>query len=131
VTSPITPRPEDTEVNQRASKWAPVVAVGPLELILWALRQRIRVRVDGSSMHPTLHNGVHVLVQPTKHAIVGDIVLCLHPFKRDVHIIKRVEATSDGGMQLTGDNAAASTDSNSFGEVPWDRMRGVVTAQMA
>ncbi len=117
-------------MNQRASVRAPVVAVGVLELILWVLRQRIRFRVDGHSMEPALQDGVYVLVRKAQRADVGSVVLCRHPFKRDVQLIKRVDAATDSGMFLVGDNPETSTDSNSFGVVPWVHLVGVVTAQM-
>jgi len=81
-------------------------------------------------MRPTLHNDTYVLVERTTHAGPGDIVLCRHPYRRDVHILKRVATTSDVGMHLLGDNPPASTDSSSFGEVPWTHLVGIVTAQM-
>lgn len=82
-------------------------------------------------MMPTLNDGAHVLIRRTELAEVSDIVLCRHPFKRDVQIIKRIQATNKDGMRLVGDNPKSSTDSNSFGEVPWTHLVGIVTAQMA
>ena len=81
-------------------------------------------------MHPTLQEGAFVLVRPTTHADVGDVVVCRHPFRPDVLIIKRVSQANEEGMVLAGDNPTASTDSSSFGVVPWVHLTGVVTTQM-
>ena len=87
------------------------------------------MRVAGESMNPTLQTGDTVLVRPTGHATVGNVVVSRHPFKTDSHLIKRVEAVTDDGMVLVGDNPAASTDSRSLGTVPWVHLIGVVTAR--
>jgi len=88
------------------------------------------MRIDGGSMQPTLQHGEHVLVRPQSHAIVGEVVLCRHPYKRDVRIIKRVAATDETGIFLVGDDPSESTDSRSFGIVPWSHLSGVVTSKM-
>lgn len=108
----------------------PVRRCGLSDLLLWMLGRRIRVRVSGDSMSPTLRDGDHVLVSPTTHAAVDDVVLCRHPYRRDTRIIKRVSAVDETGMTLTGDNASHSTDSTRFGTVPWSRLIGRVCAQM-
>ena len=81
-------------------------------------------------MAPTLVDGEHVLVEPSNRADVGDLVLCAHPYRSDTRIIKRVSATDDDGMTLIGDNLAQSTDSSSFGKVPWSRLIGRVCTRL-
>ncbi len=119
-------------MNQRATggSWPPVVAVGPLELLAWGLRRRVRMRVVGDSMNPCLHDGDTVLVCPADRATVGDVVVSRHPFKTDVHLIKRVAGVTADGMQLKGDNPDASTDSRSLGTIPWVHLLGVVTGRL-
>jgi len=117
-------------MKQRASKWSPVVAVGLHECCLWILRQRYRVRVDGHSMEPALSHGSHVLVRKGAQPVVGDIVLCDHPYQSDMRVLKRVETIDDEALFLLGDNPEESTDSRSFGPVPLARLIGVVTSKM-
>lgn len=118
-------------MNQRATgtPWPPVAAVGPWELLAWVLRRRSRIRVAGDSMSPGLQAGDTVLVCPTDRASVGSVVVSRHPFKTNVFLIKRVDAITDEGMVLLGDNPTASTDSRSLGTVPWVHLVGVVTAR--
>ena len=117
-------------MKQRAPERTPVVAVGWCELVLWLCGKRQRVRVEGDSMHPTLVSGETVLVRPTSHVRPNDIVLCRHPYKVGVQLIKRVEISDTKGVFLLGDAPAESTDSRSFGVVPWSHLVGVVTSKM-
>jgi nickel-type superoxide dismutase maturation protease len=89
------------------------------ERILFFLGRRKGFLVEGNSMLPALKDGDAVLINPKVKFAAGDIVLARHPFKESVKILKRIsEITPDGKYILTGDNAAASTDSRSFGEIP-------------
>ncbi len=97
------------------------------ELIRWAVGRRKRFRVDGRSMRPDLDDGDHVLVRMSNRAIAGNIVVCRHPFKTDVYLIKRVEGVNAEGMMLRGDNRAESTDSSQLGRIPWVHLVGCVT----
>ncbi len=108
----------------------PVRRSGISDLLLWLLGKRLRIRISGDSMKPTLSDGDHVLVQPCSRAEVDDLVLFSHPYRTDVRIIKRVSAISKAGMTLTGDNPDHSTDSASFGTLPWSRLIGRVCALM-
>ena len=57
-----------------------------------------------------------VLVDPRADVRVGDIVVARHPFRTDVHVIKRlVELDDEGRARLEGDNPSASTDSRTLG----------------
>jgi nickel-type superoxide dismutase maturation protease len=104
--------------------------VPAVQLLLWALGRRFRVRVRGASMEPTLLDGDEVLV--ATHAYrrrrpnPGDVVLTRHPIQSDIKTIKRVSTVDESGLTLLGDNPAASTDSRSYGRVPLDRLLGRV-----
>ena len=108
---------------------APVSAVGPTELFLWILGLRKRTRVSGNSMLPTLSDGDTVLIQRANTAESGDIVVCRHPFKPQIQLIKRVADTTSEGLFLKGDNPPESTDSESLGRIPWHHLRGRVTSR--
>ena len=81
-------------------------------------------------MDPTLPHGTIVLVRSTRNVNPNDIVLCRHPFKRDTQIVKRVKECGEKGVFVVGDNPDQSTDSRSFGTIPWVRVVGVVTSKM-
>lgn len=105
-------------------------ASGPRDLLAWALGRRLRVRVAGPSMQPSLPDGSTVLVKPGASPNVGDVVLVRHPADSTLRILKRVDhMTSDGRFFLVGD-AGASTDSRDFGPVPPERILGKVTCTL-
>ena len=81
-------------------------------------------------MEPGLPHGTIVLVRPTHSIKPDDIVLCRHPFKMDTRIVKRAVKSDKNGLFVAGDNPPQSTDSRSFGVVPWVHVIGVVTSQM-
>ena len=58
----------------------------------------------------------------------GSVVVCHHPSDQNLVITKRVWESTDAWLELRGDNQDASTDSRHFGQVPLDRVIGVVTA---
>ena len=100
--------------------------VGPLTwryFFLWAIGRLKRFRVSGPSMHPTLSDGVEVLidcrVRVQSSLCVGDLVFIQHPFRSDTRMIKRLIRQPDGGGEyfVQGDNSRESTDSRSFGAV--------------
>lgn len=93
-----------------------------------------RRRVNGRSMHPTLPDGMTVLLDTAVYhhtpPQIGDIVLAQHPFQPDNKMIKRITAvTEDGRYFLQGDNpdAAESSDSRGFGTVRPDQILGKIT----
>ncbi len=82
-------------------------------------------------MWPQLKPGDEVLVDPGCPLRRGDIVVARHPFRRDVHIIKRLDGWhDDGALRLLGDNADESSDSRTLGHVPPDLVVGRVTSQL-
>ena len=112
------------------------VACGPRDLLAWALRRRLRFKIAGDSMAPTLRSGETVLVDPRafrrRPARVGDVVLARHPYRTDVKIVKRIAGVdARGGLHLAGDAPAASTDSRSFGALPPDKLIGQVVCRLA
>lgn len=117
-------------MDQRATRntWPPVAAVGLKDLAAWVCQRRIRVRVNGHSMEPTLSHAQYVWVKPTTDVHEGDIVLSRHPIQSNLNIIKRVKEVHPDGLTLIGDNPSQSTDSRSFGRVPRVHVVGVVKA---
>jgi nickel-type superoxide dismutase maturation protease len=87
-------------------------------------------------MAPTLAPGDQVLVDPGAYRRArvrpGHVVLALHPYRTDVHLVKRVAAVAaDGRCTLAGDNPEASTDSASFGTVAAGAILGRVVLRLA
>jgi len=72
-------------------------------------------------MAPRLPSGALVVARPIDSRTrlrVGDVVVARRPDRPELEIIKRISAIDDGGaIVLSGDNAAASTDSRQFGPV--------------
>ncbi len=81
-------------------------------------------------MQPGLRAGDEVLLNPAayKHRPpqVGEIVLVPHPGSGEP-IIKRIARIEPGGLFLTGDNPAASTDSRTWGLFAPATLQGRVT----
>ena len=103
------------------------------QLLLWALRRRMRIRIRGSSMEPTFLDSDEVLVDCRAFARrspkIGEVVLMRHPFKGNVTMVKRIaRRVGENRYFVMGDNADESTDSRSFGPVTADLLMGPVTA---
>ena len=108
---------------------------GLVEIALWVVGRRKRVRISGESMSPHLQAGDEVLVDPRAYQRnapqPGDVVLAQHPYRRDMKLVKRVEAVLDGDndrYRLSGDNPGESTDSRTFGNIPRADILGRVTS---
>jgi phage repressor protein C with HTH and peptisase S24 domain len=71
-------------------------------------------QVQGDSMALTLHEGQLVIGRQTRELKSGDVVIVSHD---GLEKIKRIEKQQGDLIYLLGDNAAASTDSRSFGWV--------------
>ena len=80
-------------------------------------------------MTPLLHDGDEVLVDPRAACRAGDIVVCLHPFREDFPLIKKLEAwESEDRARLVGENPHETTDSHVLGAIRRDLLRGRVTS---
>jgi nickel-type superoxide dismutase maturation protease len=91
---------------------------------VWALFGLGRVEVAGTSMAPALLPGDRLLVRRTRRLRVGDLAVVVDPRAPARVLVKRVAAVSAAGVDVRGDNAAASTDSLAFGVVPRRLVRG-------
>lgn len=101
------------------------------ESAAWLLGRRRRIRVVGDSMVPTLREGQFVLVDEARLPEVGELVVARHPQQTDLLVVKRVRhITADGMFDLVSDNAAAGTDSRTWGPVPAGGIVGTVTLLM-
>ena len=80
------------------------------------------VEVEGRSMAPTLLPGDWLIVERRSYVRrrprIGEIVLVGDPRLPSRELIKRVARIGTAGLELRGDNAAASTDSATFGPLP-------------
>ena len=81
-------------------------------------------------MEPTLNDGDYILARPAHRAQPHDIVICRHPYVKNKIIIKRAIKIEAEGLQVAGDNPGASTDSESFGLIPWVHLMSTVTSTM-
>ena len=104
------------------------------ELLNWILRRRVRYRVDGDSMRPTLCPGDFVLVNPLafkdQSPALGDVIVVKHPYRSCV-IIKRVSEVVDDGVVIVGDQPESSSDSRSFGRISFSAIVGRVTSRIS
>jgi nickel-type superoxide dismutase maturation protease len=97
------------------------------EGLAWIGRRRVRVRVTGDSMLPTLTDGEFVLVDPRRPPGQGDLVVAQHPADGDLLVVKRVGSVTDGGLVMVSDNPDAGSDSRTWGPLDAGRIVGVVT----
>jgi nickel-type superoxide dismutase maturation protease len=107
-----------------------------VELLLWLVRRRRRVRVVGRSMVPTLAPGDEVLVDPNAYRhgppARGDLVVLAHPQDSRTTLVKRVASVGgDGRCRVVGDNPPESTDSRHFGLVPYGDLQGRVACRFS
>jgi signal peptidase I len=95
-------------------------------------RRAFPVRVRGDSMSPTLLDGDFVACIPVRRALRGDVVILRRP--EGPEVVKRVTAVGParfgegdvmpGEVAVLGDNAPASTDSRTWGAVPFATVAG-------
>jgi nickel-type superoxide dismutase maturation protease len=97
----------------------------------WRSARPRRVRVEGSSMTPTLQPGDRLLVTRALRLRVGALVAVPDPRDRDRLLVKRITSIAAGGVRVEGDNQAASTDSRTFGPVPAASVVGKVRYRYA
>lgn len=85
-------------------------------------------------MEPTLTPGAWILVgRPARNGPrLGQVVVVEHPHRPDFELVKRVSALSRERhlIWVVGDNHSASTDSDDFGPVGLEAVRGVVLARV-
>jgi nickel-type superoxide dismutase maturation protease len=91
-----------------------------------ALVRPRRVVVEGRSMEPTLAPGDRLLVVRAGVVHAGDVVAVRDPAGSRRVLVKRVGAVLEDEIVLRGDNPGASTDSRSFGPVPYSAVLGRV-----
>jgi signal peptidase I len=88
------------------------------------------VVVRGRSMAPTLLPGDRLVAVRMRAAPRrGQIVLAADPRDPSRELVKRVHLATGGRVALRGDNAAASTDGRTFGDLPGDAVRWRVVAR--
>jgi nickel-type superoxide dismutase maturation protease len=77
-------------------------------------------------MAPRLRSGALVVARPIDVMTplrVGDVVVARRPDRRELEIIKRIQAIDgNGAIFLVGDNPSSSTDSRQFGAVPREQI---------
>jgi nickel-type superoxide dismutase maturation protease len=101
----------------RRSRLATGVALAAL--VAAAGRHRLlRVEVAGDSMRPTLEPGDRLVALAGLRPRAGDVVAVTAPREARV-LVKRVATVGPEGLDVRGDDPAASTDSRAFG--PLDR----------
>src|SRR4051812_35713690 len=83
-----------------------------------------RVEGIGDSMTPALESGDRLLLVAVRPR-AGDVVAVRDPRAPERVLVKRVQQITADGVTLLGDNAAASTDSRTFGPVPSQSVEGV------
>ncbi|MDA1168221.1 MAG: S26 family signal peptidase, partial [archaeon] len=85
----------------------------------------LNVTILGDSMYPTLTDGQTVsavMLQEFDDVRIGDIVVLLHPFKPETHIVKRIKSF-DGVLYFVEGaqpDPLGSEDSHNFGPIARD-----------
>ena len=90
------------------------------------MRYRMAV-VSGLSMIPTLTPDERLLVRTDGPIVIGDIVVFERTGQFEVKRILRIESD---GIFAQGDNDLVSTDSRSYGLIPFDDVLGTVTYRL-
>ncbi|WP_104818262.1 nickel-type superoxide dismutase maturation protease [Kitasatospora sp. MMS16-BH015] len=88
------------------------------------------VDVAGPSMVPTLHDGDLVLVHYGGRIRPGAVVLCRHPLRQDLLIVKRAAGRRGRGWWLLSDNEFVESDSREYGPVPDELVLGRVLLRL-
>ena len=83
-----------------------------------------RVVVKGTSMRPALEPGDRLVVVPLRRPRPGQVVALPDPRDPRRTLVKRVAAVGSAGVDVRGDDPAASTDSRAFGLVPRTALYG-------
>ena len=81
----------------------------------------LNVKIIGDSMWPSFKDGdiVECEAYSNQTIEVADLVVFLHPFKKNLTCVKRVKSILENGLFVEGDNPdpLASEDSHNFGVV--------------
>lgn len=85
----------------------------------------LNVTILGDSMYPTLTDGQTVsaeILHEFDDVRIGDIVVLLHPFKPETHIVKRIKSFDGVLYFVEGDqpDPLGSEDSHNFGPIARD-----------
>lgn len=83
--------------------------------------------VSGLSMIPTLAPGERLLVRLDGPIVLGDIVVFKRATQFDVKRVLHIEAE---GVFVQGDNELVSTDSRSYGLIPFDDVLGAASYRL-
>lgn len=108
-------------MSESRYSWGRVAVPAGCALVgLAALGWRLlaRVVVEGPSMLPSLAPGDRLVIWRSPVLEEGDVVALTDPEEPGRVLVKRVERLTAEHVEVTGDNAAASRDSRSFGPVP-------------
>jgi len=80
---------------------------------------KLKVVLSGDSMWPNYSDGdvIEFTSIGEDELEIGDLVVCFHPLKDDVVLIKRITSINDEQYFVEGDNPdpTASEDSHNFG----------------
>lgn len=90
-----------------------------------------RVVVAGDSMLPTFRPGDRLVACRGVPLRAGRVVALRDPRGGSRLLVKRIASVSEAGIDVRGDNTAASTDSRTFGPVRSDRIVGTVVYRYA
>ena len=85
-------------------------------------------------MEPFLFEGDIVFMKKYKlnktNIKSGDIIIFKHP-TRNINLIKRVKDIQEYGIAVSGDNKKNSDDSNLFGLIPKESIKGIMTSHFS
>ena len=84
-------------------------------------------------MEPILESGDIVLYKDFKNKStisIGDIIIFNHPTK-NIKLIKKISSINGEGLEVSGENANFSDDSNYFGLINKNSVVGIVTSRIS
>ncbi len=103
-----------------------LVALAVAETLALVLNRSL-IRVRGGSMLPALWPGDLLLTVPAVcwRLRPGQVVVVADPNDPDHRVVKRLTSIGPEGIEVHGDNPAASTDSRAWGALPRRSVRRV------